>query len=340
MKAIVVEEPKFVHVVEREKPVITRPDEVMIKVTCGGICGSDMGIFNATNAMASYPRLLGHEYGGEIVEVGSQVTNVKVGDKVAVDPVRSCGNCYACRIGRHNVCASLEVTGVHRDGGFAEFVVAPAKDVYKVDTSKISEEYICLIEPYSIGVQANTRGDCHKGDKVVVLGSGPIGMCITQVAKWRGAEVLTTDIVPERLERARKMGADRAVNVLKEDLKAAVMEFTDGEGATLVIDSVCSAASFPQALDLACPAGRVVTLGLNKNASEVGELAITKKELTVCGSRLSCSRFPEVIEGFECGALTPQLLRTHTFHFTEVEKAFDLISKHPEEICKVTLSFV
>ena len=136
MKAIKVIEPFKVEIVDVPKPVIERKDDVIIRITSGGICGSDIGIYNGTNSLATYPRLIGHEFGGIVTEVGEAVTAVKPGDKVAVDPVRSCGHCYACRIGRHNVCSTLEVMGVHRDGGFAEYVSAP--ESYVIDNGNWS----------------------------------------------------------------------------------------------------------------------------------------------------------------------------------------------------------
>jgi len=211
MKAIVVNKPFEINIADVDDPQIKSPDEVLIKVKNGGICGSDIGIYTGENSLATYPRIIGHEFGGEVVEVGSGVTKVKIGDKVAVDPVRSCGNCFACRNNRHNVCKSVEVTGVHRDGGFAQYVVAPEHAVHKVDTSKISEDLLCLVEPYSIGVQVNYRGRINENDKVLVMGSGPIGIAVMQVAKYRGASVIITDIVDQRLERAMDMGADKAV---------------------------------------------------------------------------------------------------------------------------------
>lgn len=339
MKAVVVDEPFKLRIAEVPNPEIKADDEVLIKVVAGGICGSDVGIYKGTNSLATYPRLIGHEYGGEVVEVGPAVKNVKVGDVVAVDPVRYCGHCYACTHGRHNVCSTLEVTGVHRDGGFAEYVVAPAEACYPLDTTKISKDLAGLVEPYSIGCQVNHRAETGEGDKVLVMGSGPIGATIMQFAKARGAWVMMTDIVDERLAKVKDMGADVVVNVAKEDLKEAVMKYTDNEGMTVVVDSVCSVDSFPQALDLACPAGRVVTLGTGAKPSAISEVDFTKKELNVVGSRLSNFRFPEVIEAFEKGLVTPEKLRTHTFHFTEAQKAFDFMKEHPEEVCKVALSF-
>jgi L-gulonate 5-dehydrogenase len=338
VKAVIIDEPFKIRIAEVPVPDI-REDEVLIRVAGAGICGSDIGIYNGTNSLATYPRLIGHEYGGWVEKTGSRVKNVRVGECVAVDPVRSCGQCYACRQGRPNVCRSLEVTGVHRDGGFAEYVAAPAEAVYALDAGRVAPEYACLTEPYSIGMQVNERGQVAKGDKLFIMGSGPIGICIMQVAKSRGAQVMMTDMIKERLENAERMGADRVLNIQEEDLAAAVYDWTDGEGMPVIADTVCSVSSFPQALELACPAGRVVVVGLIDKPSAVAQVAITKKELTIVGSRLNNHRFPQVIRGFESGALTPDKLCSRIFPYTEAEEAFRLIRERPQEICKIVLRF-
>lgn len=339
MKAVIVEKPFEIHVAEVPKPEIKNPDDVLVRVKYGSICGSDVGIYRGTNSLATYPRIIGHEFGGVIEEVGPAVTNVKPGDVVAVDPVNSCGHCYACSVNRHNVCSTVEVTGVHRDGGFAEYVVVPAGAAYKIDTSKVAMDVISLVEPYSIGVQVAHRGHIHAGDKVLVMGSGPIGITVMQVAKARGAQVMMTDLFDSRLERAKAMGADIVVNVKEKDLEAEVMAWTDGEGMPVIVDSVCIPSSFEQAVSLGSPAGRVVTLGLVNKPSAIASVQLVKKELDVVGSRLNNRRFPEVIEGFENGSLTPAGIMSSKFPFTEAEKAIKHLIDHPEQECKVVLSF-
>ena len=339
MKAVLVDKPFEIRVAEVPKPEIKNPDDVLIRVKYGSICGSDIGIYKGTNSLATYPRLIGHEYGGVVEEIGPGVKDLKVGDVVAVDPVRSCGHCYACRSNRHNVCNTLEVTGVHRDGGFAEYVVAPEYASYKIDTDKVPLEVISLVEPYSIGMQVNHRGRIAAGDKVLVMGSGPIGITVMQVAKARGAQVMMTDLLDARLERAKALGADIVVNVKEKDLEAEVMAWTDGEGMPVIVDSVCIPSSFEQAVSLTSAAGRVVTLGLVNKPSAIASVQLVKKELDVVGSRLSNYRFPEVIKGFEDGSLTPAGIITSKFHFTEAEKAVKHLIENPADECKVVLSF-
>lgn len=338
MKAIKVIEPFKVEIVDVPKPEIKNDDDVIVRITSGGICGSDIGIYNGTNSLATYPRLIGHEFGGIVTETGKNVTSVKAGDKVAVDPVISCGHCYACRIGRHNVCSTLEVMGVHRDGGFAEFVCAPAANIHKFHRD-FDESFLGLVEPFTIGVEINRRGQITKGDKVLIMGSGPIGIAAMQVAKRNGAEVIMTDLVKERLDKALSMGADEVVLVSEENLEERLLKFTDGEGIPVIVDTVCIPSSFEQSVQLACPAGRIVVLGLKNVPSQITMADITKKELTIAGSRLNNNCFDEVIAGFEDGTLHPEQLMTKSYNYKDIMEALTMITEHPQDVLKLVLKF-
>lgn len=338
MKAIKVIEPFKVEIVDVPKPKIKKDDDVIVRITSGGICGSDIGIWNGTNSLATYPRIIGHEFGGIVEEVGKGVTKVKVGDKVAVDPVVSCGHCYACTIGRSNVCSTLEVIGVHRDGGFAEYVMADEKNIHKFHID-FEKSLLGIVEPYTIGVEINNRGQIHESDKVLIMGSGPIGVCAMQVAKRNGAKVMMTDLVRERLEKAKAMGADETVLVSEENLEERIAAFTDGEGIPVIVDTVCIPSSFEQSVQLACPAGRIVVIGLKDQPSEIVMADITKKELTIVGSRLNCNCFDEVIAGFEDGSLNPEELKTKEFNYKDIMEALNLIKEHPQEVLKIVLKF-
>lgn len=338
MKAIKVIEPFKVEIVDVLKPEIKKDDDVIIRITSGGICGSDIGIWNGTNSLATYPRLIGHEFGGIVEEVGSKVTSIKVGDKVAVDPVVSCGHCYACKIGRHNVCSTLEVMGVHRDGGFAQYVVADEENVHKFHID-FDESLLGLVEPFTIGVEINNRGQISKDDKVLIMGAGPIGICAMQVAKRNGAKVIMTDIVKERLEKAVSMGADETVLVSEENLEERLMKFTDGEGIPVIVDTVCIPSSFEQCVQLVSPAGRIVVIGLKNQPSAITMADITKKELTIVGSRLNNNCFDEVIAGFEDGTLRPEQLMTKAYNYKDIMDALNMIKEHPQDVLKIVLKF-
>ena len=339
MKAVIVDRPRSLRVADVAKPRISRPDDVLVRVSYGSICGSDVGIYTGANTIVTYPRIIGHEFGGIVEAVGSAVEALKPGDAVAVDPVISCGRCYACRSGRPNVCAGVEVRGVHRDGGFAEYAVAPEASAHRINLDRVPPEAVALVEPYSIGVEVAHRGRVGAGDRVLVLGAGPIGLTVMQVAKLKGAGVMIADLMDRRLARAKRLGADVTVNAACDDVARAVADFTEGEGASVVVDCACTPDTFRQALELAGAAGRVVSLGLVARPSAIASMEIVKKGLDVLGSRLNNRRFPEVIDLFERGSIDPTAILSAVLPCDCAEAAIQQILQHPEETCKLALRF-
>ena len=335
MKAVYVPAPHQLEIKELPNP---KPGfgQVLVRVHAAGICGSDMHIYHGTNALATYPRIVGHEFAGEVVESRSE--HFVPGDHVSIDPVNSCGLCYPCSIGRHNVCTSLEVFGVHRDGGMAELVVVPEKNAHKIPDAW-SWEKGALVEPFSIAANVMDRTQCSKEDQVLVMGAGPIGLTMLQAAVGLGARVAVADIVDSRLEVAKKMGAQVTVHTQKEDLEGAMASWTHGSGVPLIIDAVCVPSLFPSLLRMASPAGRVANLGFSTQAADFSPLEVTKKELSILGSRLSRGMFPRVIEWFERGIVEPERLVSHRFSFEKAREAFDFIQANPTDTCKVLLTF-
>lgn len=338
MKAIKVVEPFKLEIVEIEKPQIKNSGEVLVKIKAGGICGSDLGIYRGTNSLATYPRIIGHEIAGVVEKISEGVEGIDVGDMVAVDPVLSCGECYACTHGRHNVCETLEVMGVHRDGGFCEYIVVNYKNLYKT-SSDIPFETLCLVEPFTIGAQINFRGQIGGDDTVLIMGCGPIGLTALQVAKKNGVKVIMTDIIKKRLNMAKEMGANRVVNVLEEDTQTAINEFTNNVGINVVVDTVCSSKSFEQSVEVTSQAGRIVVIGLIGQPSEIVQSIITKKELTITGSRLSNYKFGDVIQWIDAGQIKPELIRSHVYNYTEIQKSIDVAINNPQDVCKIVIKF-
>jgi L-gulonate 5-dehydrogenase len=336
MKAIYVREPHCLEIVEPAEPK-TGSGELLVRVRAAGICGSDMHIYHGTNPLAKYPRVIGHEFAGEVAAVGEGVAGFSVGDHVAVDPVTSCGRCYPCSIGRHNVCAKLSVFGVHRDGGMAEFVAVPADNAHRVPEDW-SWEKAAMVEPFSIAANVLSRTQCTGGDRVLVMGAGPIGLTVVMGAVLTGASVAVADVLDSRLDVARGLGAERAINSERLNLENEMADWTKGEGVPLIVDAVCIPSLFPSLLRMASPAGRVAHLGFSESPAPVVPLDITKKELSIMGSRLNCNMFPGVIEWFRKG-IDPGKLISHTFPFTQVREAFRLIEEKPLETCKVLLTF-
>ncbi|MDD9309988.1 zinc-binding alcohol dehydrogenase family protein [Bacillus firmus] len=338
MKAVQIPSAMEMEVIDIEKPVIRNPDEVLVKVKRVGICGSDMHIYHGTNPLATYPRIVGHEVAGEVVEVGSNVSGMKPGDHVVVEPIRYCGECYACRKGRPNVCQSLSVFGVHEDGGLREFFVLPENQLHVVDSSLEWDE-IVLAEPYTIGAQAVWRGAVEEEDTVFIQGSGPIGICILKMAKLQGARVIISDLKQERLAFAKENGADEIIHAAEESVKERVMELTNGEGPNVVIDAVCLPSTFELGVNLVSPAGTVVVLGFDERPSSIPQLPITKKEVTIVGSRLQTNQFEKVVSLLNVEKLQSNGFITHHFPISEVQEAFRYVEKNPDQVRKAVIVF-
>lgn len=338
MKAMKVTIPGNLECVEESIPELKNEKSVLVKVRAAGICGSDISIYKGTSPVATYPRVIGHEFAGEVIEVGSEVTNVKVGDHVSVNPVIGCGVCRICLKGRSNVCSDLKVIGVHEDGAFREYVDVPSANCFVV-SKDMPWEKAAIVEPYTVAAQVTSRGGVSEGDTVLILGAGQIALTVLQVCKLLGARVIITDLVEERLQRAIEYGADEVINTSKEDVYEKVLELTDGIGTDISIDAACVGKTLEQAAQCTRNAGVVVTMGFADRQVPITELQITKNELDIRGSRLNNNKFPQVIEWFESGKLDPMRIITDRFHFTDALKGMDKVKEDPEHTMKVILTF-
>ncbi|YCA44097.1 zinc-binding alcohol dehydrogenase family protein [Bacillus sp. JZ8] len=337
MKAIQVKGAHNLVEVEVEKAELKSPTDVLVKVKRVGICGTDMHIYHGTNPLATLPRVVGHEVAGEIVAVGREVDKLKKGDHVVIEPISYCGSCYACRKGRPNVCSNLSVFGVHEDGGLREYIVLSEKQLHLVNKS-LSWDDIVLAEPYTIGAQATWRGNVEKGDSVLIQGAGPIGICILKLAKMKGATVMMTDLNEERLQFAKESGADAVVHAGREDVRTRVKKWTNWEGVNIVIDAVCLPSTFELSVDVVSQAGNIVILGFDERPASIPQLPITKKEVTITGSRLQTNQFSTIVQYLNEGKLSHNGLITHKFPLSRVQEAFDFIENHPEQVRKAVIT--
>ena len=339
MKAIQIVKPDELKVIDMKMPKIEQPNEVLVKIKAAGICGSDVGIYHGTNAAATYPRVIGHEMVGEIVEVGSVVTTRKVGDRVIIDQVTACGTCYACRKGRPNVCGNLKVRGVHLDGGYREYMAVPEQDCYPLPAS-LSDEDAVMIEPTTIAVQSCSRAELCEEDNLMIIGAGALGNSILRIARlYHPNKLIMVDIDDEKLAECLKNGATDVINSRTEDVVARAHELTDGYGPTVTIDAACFKGSLLTACCATGNAGRVITMGFSVAADEINQFAITSKELDVRGSRLQNRRFQTVIDLVNAGKVDLSGSVSHTFHFLDAQKAFDFNDTHDPSIRKIVLTF-
>lgn len=337
MRAVQIYKPDDLRIIDIKKPEIEQPNDVLVKMTAVGICGSDIGIYKGTNAAATYPRVLGHELVGQVVEIGSEVSYVNVGDRTIINQVVSCGHCYPCSIGRGNVCDNLQVRGVHIDGGYTEYMVVPEKDLY-VLPENISNEEAVMIEPTSIGLQVCSRASLSEEDTLLIFGVGALGSTILKIAEKTAKKIIVADVVPGKLEDALANGADYVIDLNIENLKEKVLSYTNGRGVTVAMDAVCSKDSLIQLMEVTGNAGRVMALGFNKQSTEINQFLIASKELDIRGSRLQNHKFKEAIEMIKSGELNFVGEVSHTFKLEDAQDAFDFILSRDPSIRKVVLT--
>ena len=245
-------------------PEITRPDHVLVKVRSAGVCGSDLHSWKVPNPGA-VGRISGHELAGDIVAVGDEVTNVKVGDRVGVDSVLSCGKCYWCRVGQDHLCPDcFSIRGELFARGFSEYVVGPADKCYKIP-DHVGYAEAAIMDVYGTGIHAIARTNAHVGQTVVVFGAGPVGVSLLDLLNVVGVKTIITDIIDGPLEFAKNtMGCYATINSKKEDPVKKVLELTNGMGADIVFECVGGGAGpflIPQAVDMVRRKGQIALIG-------------------------------------------------------------------------------
>lgn len=343
MKAFVIDDrekvngmPK-VYFEDRPLPAIENEKSVLVKVKAAGICGSDIHIFEGRHGMCIGLKIVpGHEFTGEVVEVGSGVTEFKTGDRVVHEPTSSCGKCYACRVGQENVCSNLKVSGCGSDGGWQEYVVYDEKQWHHIP-DWISYEQASLIEPYTIAAQACSRAELREGDVVLIHGAGPIGLMCGQTAKSFGAKVITSEIMEGRIKLAQEMGMDYVINPKEKDLVEEVMKITDGEGPNVVIDCAGIPDASQQAAEILSPAGRYVVVA--SGPVHMDNDLVRLKALRILGSRQQKDQFEQVIAKLPIYIKDIDRILTNTYPFEKSAEAFAYASQRHPETGKIVVRF-
>ncbi len=330
MQAVIMNAPFDITVGEWETPR-PGPGEVLVEVGAAGICAGDMYFYLGKNPYAVYPQICGHEIAGRVAGVGEGVSGLEQGTPVVVEPFIGCGNCYPCSIGKSNCCTNLRIIGVHQPGGYAEYLTAPVDLVHRVPPG-LSLAAASFAEPVAIGVQACRRGEIGTED-VLVLGCGPIGLAVIEVAKARGARLIATDILPDRLETAAQFGAE--VLPADENLVQAILDRTGGQGMPVVVEATGSPKVMEQAVELVAAGGRIVILGLVKQGVGVTlpGLDFTRKEMTLVGSRASVDCFPEALRLLADGSITYPQIATH-FKLWDAPQVFADLAENPGAVHK------
>lgn len=301
------------------------PHQVLIENKACGVCGTDVHIYHGEEGSAAVkpPVVLGHEYSGIVTAIGEQVTNVKIGDHVTVDPNMYCGKCLPCRMGKKQNCENLFALGVNVNGGFAQYSVCPDTQCFVVD-NEISFEEAAMAEPLACAVHGIDRAEIKPGQSVLIIGGGTIGLLMIQLAKLSGAStVMLSEPIALRREIALEIGADAVIDPIHENLKSRIQEINGREGADVVIECIGKAITSEQAFDAAGFGATVLLFGVP--AVDAGArlplFKVYQKELTVMGTMINPDTHQRAVNLINSRRLEIKKLITHTYDISQLEEA-------------------
>jgi len=337
MKALVCNTPGEFSYINKEIPSV-EDGMVLLKMRRLGICGTDYHAFEGTQPFFEYPRILGHEIAAEVIEVGAGL-NFKTGDLVTISPYFYCGTCIACRSGRTNCCVKIKVFGVHIDGAMQEYITVPASAIVSGEGLTVDE--LALVEPLAIGAHGVGLAQLNKGDHVVILGAGPIGLGTIAFAKISGAEVIVIDVNDNRLSFcSERFGITHTINPLKTDALAQLSKITNGEMAKVVIDCTGNLKAINNAFTFLAHTGKFIMIGLQKGNIEVVHPEFHKREAVLMSSRNALPNdFAYVIDCIRKGSIKPTDFITHNVPFSEVKEKFNHLLNANESLIKALINF-
>ena len=337
MKTLVVAEPRQMVWQQRAKPT-PAAHEVLIKPIAAGICGTDIHAWAGNQPFFSYPRVLGHELCGEVVELGSQASGFRLGQRVALIPYVACQQCDACLSGKTNCCEKISVIGVHQDGGFCEYLSVPTSNLLAVD--EVDPEAAALIEPFAISAHAVRRAAVTADEQVLVVGAGPIGLGVAAIAAAAGANVVVADTSEQRRAHvAQKLGL-ATVNPLDADFETQLRAEFGGRLPAKVIDATGSPAAMNGAVKLIRHGGIIVFVGLHKGDLVIPDIEFHKKETTLLGSRnATLEDFAKVGELMANGQLRADMMLNRHCDFSTLAERFEADVINNRELIKGVIHF-
>ncbi|BAU55542.1 zinc-binding alcohol dehydrogenase family protein [Mucilaginibacter gotjawali] len=336
MKTLVCVEPGRFEFEERDAPVL-KEDHAIIKIRRIGICGTDLHAFEGTQPYFEYPRVLGHELAGDLVAFNN-APGFTLGEKVTFIPYFNCGNCIACRSGGPNFCVNIKVCGVHIDGGMAEYLMVPSPSLIHGDGLGVDE--LALIEPLAIGAHGIKRANIKPGEFVLVIGAGPIGLGTMEFARIAGAKVIALDINEARLKFCKeKIKVDHAINALSNTVLQQLMEITNGDMPTVVIDATGNLKAINNAFQYMAHGARYVLIGLQKGDISFSHPEFHKREGTLMSSRNALRPdFEHVIDCLKKGMVDPSTYITHRADFDQVKDEFESWLRPENGVIKAMVS--
>jgi 2-desacetyl-2-hydroxyethyl bacteriochlorophyllide A dehydrogenase len=295
-------------------PMEANPGEALVRIHRVGVCGTDLHAFAGRQPFFTYPRILGHELGVEVISAPPNSQEIRTGTRCAVEPYISCGHCHACRLNRPNCCESLKVLGVHCEGGMRPFLSVPVELLHKSD--KLSLEQLALVETLGIGAHAVQRSGIREGEEALVVGAGPIGLAVIQFAQAAGARVHMLEISEAR-------------RAFVEQLGVPTMAAFDGRLADVVFDATGNPQAMEASFDYPAHGGRLVFVGLVQGRISFDDPQFHRRELTVLSSRNSCHDFPGIIRMIEDGRIDTSPWITCRMALDEVPRQFPLLRQQP-----------
>lgn len=330
-----------VELTEREIPA-PKADEVLVKIEYVGICGSDLHYYEAGGIganMVEPPFVLGHEAGGTVVEIGKNVTNLKVGDKVALEPGKTCGKCEFCKTGRYNLCPEVIFFATPPvDGVFQEYAAHEAALCFKIPDNMDTME-AALIEPLAVGFHAAKQGGAQAGMTAVVTGSGCIGLVSMMALKAMGVtKIIAVDVMEKRLDKALELAATEVINGMEKNTVEEVMRLTDGQGADLVIETAGTEITTRQAIQFVKKGGTIVLVGYSASGEMTLPVSLAlDKEITFKTVFRYRHIYPLAIEAVASGRVNLKGIVTNIFSLDEIQEAMDQSVKNKKDIVKAVV---
>jgi 2-desacetyl-2-hydroxyethyl bacteriochlorophyllide A dehydrogenase len=334
MRALLCVKPGELQIVERPRPTL-KPGQARVQLRRAGVCGTDLHIFDGTQPYFEYPRVIGHELAGEIDEVGAG-SGFKPGQTVSIIPYLSCGTCVACRRGKTNCCQRLAVLGVHIDGGMADYVCAPESNLVAADG--VTLDQAAMVEFLAIGAHAVRRGALKPGNRVLVVGAGPIGIACMIFARLQGASVVALDTREDRLEFcAREIGVDHCVRV-HDDVRPELSRLTAGEFFDCVFDATGNSKAMNAGFDYVAHGGAYVLVSIVRDTISFSDPEFHKRETTLLSSRNATRQdFDDVFAALRAGRIPTGALNTHRAPLSEAPDMFPLWMKPQTGVIKAII---
>lgn len=340
MKTIVLETPGQFRLTDTTEPGMPGPGEALVRVKRVGICGTDLHAFRGRQPFFSYPRILGHELGVEVVALGAatELHNLQVGDSCAVEPYLNCGVCSACRRGKTNCCQQLKVLGVHTDGGMREYITVPQQKLHKAQGAPV--EHLAVVEMLCIGAHAVSRAQITPGESALVIGAGPIGLATMQFAKLAGAEVACLELNPNRIEFCRRhLGIERFVDAT-HGVETELQQMLGGDMPTLVFDATGNAQSMMGAFNYVAHGGKLIFVGLVQGDLTFNDPYFHSHELTLLATRNATSTdFAYVVDCLNTGKINLDPWITHHASPEELIEIFPTWLDPANGVVKAMLDF-